>query len=136
MSKTPFTLSIDGTTDRGLYDEIQKEVFLEASNKDQFLFAMAFGFKHKTREKLTQRYSFFRAEYMGPQDEALIDALAVAETGSEDVLADRARVYQIAEEYAHAGIKLLRDEVTSRQFGSFYKQFERDLFDMLKGLSD
>jgi hypothetical protein len=95
---------------------------------------MAFGFKHRVNPKIARREGFVRAEYLTPDDEALIDALAVAETGSVAVLANKARVYQIAEEYAHGGIRLLHDQVKSIQHGSFYKRFERDLFDILEDI--
>ena len=131
MAKIPDRLSIDKKTDRELYDKIKKEVFLEMPRKDQFLFAMAFGFTYKTRRELGAKEGFFLAKDMGPRDKALINALAVAETGSVAVLANHAKVYQIAEEYAHAGIRLLHDQVTS-QPGSFYKRFERDVFEILE----
>lgn len=131
MARKPDRLSID-ELDKALYDDIEKEVFPDAQNKDQFLFAMAFGFKHRANPKIARREGFVRAEYLTPGDKALINALAVAETGSIAVLTNRARVYQIAEEYAHGGIRLLHDQVESVQHGSFYKRFERDLFDMLE----
>jgi hypothetical protein len=130
MAKIPDRLSID-KADRELYNKIKQEVFLETPRKDQFLFAMAFGFRHKIRRELGTKEGFFLAKDVGPQDEAMIDAIAVAETGSVAVLSNRARVYQIAEEYAHAGIRLLHDQATSGP-GSFYKRFERDIFEMLE----
>jgi hypothetical protein len=133
MAKIPDRLNIDKKTDRELYDKIKEEVFLEMPRKDQFLFAMAFGFMYGTKRELGTKDGFFLAKDMGPRDEALINALAVAETGSVAVLSNRARVYQIAEEYAHAGIRLLHDEVTSEEHGSFYKRFERDIFERLEG---
>lgn len=131
MAKVPDRLSIDKKTDRELYDKMKQEVFLDVPRKDQFLFAMAFGFMYGIRRKLGAKEGFFLAKDMGPRDEALINAVAVAETGSVAVLANQAEVYQIAEEYAHAGIRLLHDQVTS-QPGSFYKRFERDLFETLE----
>lgn len=132
MNRIPDRLSVDKKTDRDLYNEIEQEVFLDMPRKDQFLFAMSLGFKYQTRRELGTREGFFLAKDMGPRDEALINALAVVETGSVAVLADRAQVYQIAEEYAHAGVKLLHSQVTSEQPGSFYKRFEKDVFDMLE----
>jgi len=55
-------------------------------------------------------------------------------TGSADVLGDREAVFRIAEEYAHAGIRLLYDRATSSQPGSFYKQLEVELFALLDAL--
>ena len=130
MARKPDRLSID-EDDKALYDEIAQDVFLGRQNKDRFLFAMAFGFWRGADREIDKREGFVRAEYLTPQDKALIDALAVAEAQSAAVLANRERVYEIAERYAHGGILLLHDHVQSTQFGSFYKGFERDMFDLI-----
>lgn len=131
MARKPDRLSID-EKDKSLYDEIEETVFLGQQNKDQFLFAMAYGFRHQASRSIARREGFVRAEYLAPDDEALINALAVSETGSAAVLSNRERVYEIAEQYAHGGIRLLHAQIQSTQHGSFYKVFERDMFDLLK----
>lgn len=135
MARGPDRLSID-RADRELYehDAIKSEILKGRENKEQFLFAMAIGFKNQVRRPLDAREGFVRAEYLRPEDEALIDAVAIHDTGSADVLADREAVFRIAEEYAHAGIRLLYDRATSSQPGSFYKQLEKDLFELLDAL--
>ena len=63
------------------------------------------------------------------------DAIAINDNNSVDVLANREEVFQIAEEYAHAGIRLLHDKIKSTQLGgSFDKQFEKELIDIYKEL--
>lgn len=131
MIETPDRLSVD-KNDLDLYADIEQEVFLGKQNKDRFLFAMAFGFWHRADEQIARREGFVRAEYLTPQDEALIDALAVAEEESASILSNRRRVFDIAERYAHGGIQLLYNQVQSEQLGSFYKAFERDIFDVLR----
>ncbi len=57
--------------------------------------------------------------------------MAISEKrGSVDLLSQKEAVYRIAEEYAHAGIKLLADKIRSTQIGSFHKQFEKELRDL------
>ncbi|MEM2942808.1 MAG: hypothetical protein QXT81_05250 [Candidatus Bathyarchaeia archaeon] len=135
MARTPDRLSID-KADRDLYDHnaVKSEILKGRENKEQFLFTMAIGFKNQVRRPLDAREGFVRTEYLRPEDEALIDAVAIYDTGSPDVLADREAVFRIAEEYAHAGIRLLYDRATSSQPGSFYKQLEVELFALLGAL--
>ncbi|MHC1572699.1 MAG: hypothetical protein ACXQTL_08185 [Methanosarcinales archaeon] len=135
MTRIPDRLSID-KSDRELYDHdtISSEIFSGRTRKEQFLFAMAIGFKSQVRRRLDSKEGFFLAKDMGPEDEALMDAVAIHDTGSADVLADREAVFRIAEEYAHAGIKLLYDKATSSQTGSFHKHLEKELFELLGAL--
>ncbi len=135
MARIPDRLSID-KSDRELYDHdaISSEILAGRTRKEQFLFAMAIGFKNQVKRRLDSREGFFLAKDMGPEDEALLDAVAIYDTGSADVLADREAVYRIAEEYAHAGIRLLYDIATSSQPGSFHKHLEKDLFELLGAL--
>jgi hypothetical protein len=134
-ARVPDRLYID-RADRDLYDDktLKSEVFAQRENKDQFLFAMSLGFKHGVRRPLNTREGFFLAKNLRPKDEALIDSVAIYETHSADVLAGREEVFRIAEEYAHAGIRLLHGEATSGQPGSFFKRLELELFDLLGAL--
>lgn len=136
MARAPDRLSVD-KADRDLYDHdaVGSEVFADKpTRKEQFLVAMAVGFKNEVRRPLKSREGFFLAKDMRLEDEALMDAVAVSETGSADVLSDREEVFRIAEEYAHAGIRLLHDRATSGQPGSFLKRLEVELFEMRKDL--
>ena len=131
----PDRLYID-RADRDLYDDetLKSEVFGRRENRDQFVFAMSLGFKHGVRRPLNTRDGFFLAQNLRLEDEALIDAVAIHETGSAEVLTDREAVFRIAEEYAHAGIRLLHDEATSGQPGSFFKRLELDLSGLLESI--
>ncbi len=115
-----------------LYDKI--EIFGEKSRKEQFLFAMAFGFKNKIKRPLGTKEGFFLTKDLRVEDEALMDIVAVYDTGSADILSDRGEVFKIAEEYAHAGIHLLHEEISSIEYGSFNKYFERYLYETLNGI--
>lgn len=134
-ARVPDRLYID-RADRELYDDqtLKSEVFAQRENRDQFLFAMCLGFKHRVRRHLNSREGFFLAKNLRPKDEALIDSVALHESKSADVLADREQVFLIAEEYAHAGIRLLHGEATSGQPGSFIKRLELELFELLEDL--
>jgi len=121
--------------DKELYEKIRNEIFKNKDNKDLFLFAMAKGFKVHKRSPLQKKFGFVRTEYLLPQDRALLNAIAIYEKGSEDVLLNEEEVFQIAEEYAHYGIQILKGELETSQFGSFDKKLEKELFELFQGLA-
>lgn len=124
MEKIPDRIYID-KKDRKLYDEI--EFFKGRSRKEQFLLAMSYGFKNSISRKIEKQEGFFLTKDMRPEDEALIYSVGLKHCGKIEVLADKAKIYQIVEEYARAGIKLLHDEVISSEFGSFDIRLEKEL---------
>lgn len=135
----PDRINID-KKDRKLYDDkLDNEELLRFSGrggrrtrKEQFLFALAFGFRNKVKRPLESKEGFFLIKDLHPEDEALLNAVALYDTGNPEVLSDRKEVFKIAEEYAHAGIKLLVDKIESLEFGSFDKVLEMELKEMLK----
>lgn len=118
---------------KSLYNNIelfkQDEEEKERLKKDQFIFAMAFGFKHGRRVPLKTKEWFFRTSSLKEDDEMLIDALALAETKKPEILINKKEVYKIAQEYAKGGIEQLNMELESIPFGSFDKRLEKDLSD-------
>ncbi len=128
MPAKPDRLYMDRDSDKRLYDRLDNESLLKADRKEQFLLAMAFGFRHGSRIPLRAREGLFLTQVMHPEDEALLDALAVhASDGDLTVLADRGKVYGIAEEYAHGGLRLICDWLGSVQMGSANGQLELEL---------
>jgi hypothetical protein len=136
MAAEPYTFNID-RGDRSLYQKVVDEnvlQFKERDRKDQFIFAMAIGFANSIKHPLAVKESFFRTEYLRPEDAALIRAIALHEHGIE-ILADNEKVFQVAEEYAHAGIKLLVDELEGPGFANFSKRLEKELYETYEKLS-
>ncbi len=140
MAKIPDRLNID-KTDRELYDALDSEEMLKfkdkggnRTRKEQFLFAMAIGFKNKSKRPLETKEGFFLIKDMRPDEEALINSVAIADTDSLEVLSKKEDSFKIAEEYAHAGIKLLFDKIQSIQLGSFDKHFEKELLELYSEL--
>ena len=117
--------------DRELYDRLQStDIFKGKTRKEQFLFALGFAFRRAVKRPVSKREGFFLAKDMRPEDEALLNAVAVYDTKSLHVLPDKATVFKIAEEYAHAGIRVLVGEIESSQPGTFEKRLEKELHDM------
>ena len=138
MIKTPDVLCID-KRDRQLYDDIAREsIFKDHDRKEQFLVAMATGFGAAAKRPLEgiESSGFFRTSYLQPQDRALINAVAVAESQSVDVLLDPEAVFRTAEEYAHGGIQILHGEIMNTQYGSFDKRFEKVLSEAYDAVMD
>jgi hypothetical protein len=130
--KVPDRLHVD-KADRQLYDDMAREsVFKDQERKEQFLTAMAIGYKEGARRPLQDIESsgFFRTAYLLPQDLALINAVAVVQAGSVEILLDAESVFGIAEEFAHGGIQILHGLIMDTQFGSFAKRLEKMLFDV------
>lgn len=135
MAIMPDRINID-KKDRELYRKLDTEEFLkfkdsggERTRKEQFLLAMAIGFKNNMKCSLNNKEGFFLIKDLLPKDEALINAIAINDHNSVEILADIAEVYKIAEEYAHAGVKLLVDKIGSIEFGKFEKIFEQEIYE-------
>ena len=130
MSNIPDRLSID-KDDREMYEEIK--LFKSRENKEKFIFAMAYGFMNNIKFPLKKKEGFFLNKNLKEEDEALIYSLAIRSVGKADVLLDLQKVYEIVEEYAHAGLKLLYDEISiNPEVGSFNVKLEKQLFEEFK----
>ena len=127
----PDRLYID-KKDRNLYMSLKNEEFFkDRANKELFLFAMAIGFKYGEKLSLESREGFVRTEYLRPEDIVLMYATAVFENnGDITVIRDKDKVCKIAEEYAHAGIRILTGKIESIQLGTFEKNFEKEMFEL------
>jgi len=135
MSKIPDRIYID-IEDRSLYKKIAEEkLFKGKSNRELFLFAMAWGFKNEASQPLGSKDGYFFVKDLRPQDEALINAVALISSGKQlEILTNKEETFGIAERYSHAGIKLLVDKIDAVAHGSFEKHFEKELFHIYNGL--
>ena len=97
--------------------------------KDQFILALAVGFKNKDKKSIRDRHILFKTKYFNNEDEALLNAIALYETGDVSILADKAQVYRIAEQYANAGINALIEIEKEHEHGNYLKQFEKNVID-------
>lgn len=120
-------------TDRDIYDEILKSSDLKVrSNIDIFLLAAVIGFKKGQRISIKGNKDGYVLTYtIKDEDRILMNAIAIYETKNEEVIENQKEVFEIVEEYAHAGLTYLRDMVFDKERGSFLKKFESYLRDML-----
>jgi dnd system-associated protein 4 len=85
--------------------------------KDVFMWAVAIGIRNGTRQPLSRPTSqIFRwDQFSQDSDVPALKAVAVAETGDVEILLDPPAILRIAEEYANAGIRELRTELSERE---------------------
>lgn len=106
--------------DRGQYEmftelqESEDSPFYEAENHDLFMFAVGYG-RQKAMPQSTKEneHAFFGRSRLSDTQQTVLEAVAVKEERSVHVLRDQRRVYEIAEEYANAGV----EELYGRVFG-------------------
>lgn len=94
--------------------------------KDVFLIAACLGFEIGKRRPLSSdRRDIVRWETLSPEtDVPVLYALAIAATGTVDVLDDRGKVLTIAEEYANEGIHLLVGNIVNQNVRPLWKLIE------------
>lgn len=128
--KNPTRLNIN-KSDRKKYDKLlgKKSVFAGKDNKDIFMMAMVIGYSRGVKTDLTRKEGYVRFEYLKDRDKSIIKSIAVADTGTLNVLLDKRNVYSIAEKYAAGGIKLLVDMIFGSGYGSFKKKLESELIE-------
>jgi len=133
MLNMPALINID-KKDLDLYKSLGKEVlnFKERDNKEQFLFALATGFKYESKSELNRKQWFFRSSYLLPKDISLLRAVALFETKDVGILNNWAKIFEIAEMYAHSGIKLLCANINKTPLGRFEKKLEEELIEEIQ----
>lgn len=92
--------------------ESQDSPFYQATNHDLFMFALGYGNANTMPQEIkNEKAAFFGRTSLSEHQQAVIEAVAVAEERDVRVLHDQRQVYEIAEKYANAGIDLLHGRV-------------------------
>jgi dnd system-associated protein 4 len=121
-----------GPGDRNIYKDL-RETGMPLAGMDNsriFLLAMSIGFRHHARLELKSRDQFIQGSYLDAPQKSIIKAVAIFEEKDIKVLFDSKKVYTIAEEYAHGGIKILEELCNSR--GTFSKKLVSELLEEIK----
>lgn len=111
-SRQPRTLNIEAER-KPDFDLLVRRLSVgerRVEGKDAFLLAMAYGFRSGQRQEIEKRLSYARIEQLVEVDRCMIVAVAL-ESGIRADDLTMAAAYKIAEEYARAGIALLRDKL-------------------------
>ena len=105
-----------------LYDELvsraaqNAEDFPFATKRDLFMLAACTGAQHKlfTEVPVDRRIQIFDGEtFRKDTDVPILAALAYQYTGNLDVLFEPSKIIRIAEGYAHAGIHIVYQQITT-----------------------
>ena len=84
----------------------------EPSNREVFLLAMAYGYKHGAiGGEIRRSGTGARVQYIKPEDEALMAAIQIGHDKSVENLPDLERRYELAELFAQGGILLLGEAI-------------------------
>ena len=84
--------------------------------KDVFMFAVCLGYKGGSRQRLASgKKHTIRREVFTENDFTLLKTIAIAETGDVQVLSRTDEILTIAEEYAHAGIFVLKAKLIDQR---------------------
>jgi len=84
----------------------------EPSNREVFLLAMAYGYKHGAiGGEMKRSGTGARVQYIKPEDEALMAAIQIGHDKSMENLPDLEKRYELAELYAQGGILLLGEAI-------------------------
>lgn len=100
----------DLTKDSG--NEGREDLLPFESMKNLFMLATFVGYQEGKRVPLGKYQGIFGwTQLSKDEDVPLLHALALAETGSVDVLTNQGEILQIAEEYANAGIIVIKENI-------------------------
>ena len=123
--------------DFDLLREDKSSFFYGREHKEVFLIAMVYGFLNNNCKSLGEKHQggHFRVDTLKEPDVTLIKAIAAKKTGSLDVLLHLKEVYSIAEQYAKGGISYLKNDVFSKQHGSYSKRLEELLVELHKKIA-
>ena len=112
---------------RKVFDQITTyDEFKNLENKDLFILAVIFGYMNKKKNPLATKdrteSGYTRERYLSEIDNSILKAIAIADTGSIDIINEIPKVYAVAEEYANGGTNSLKEFVLDDP-ASFTKKY-------------
>ena len=122
------TLNLDKAK-KDKYDRLESDalsVLKDCEHAEVFIQAMALAVKEGSKKPLDDPYPLINMSSLSEEQEWLIKAVAMAESGGEEILNEPRQMDKIAEEFANAGIDLLFDR-TYRGTGEYAKRLEEEL---------
>ena len=118
-----------------LVAEDSSSIFKNRTRVDVFMYAMALGFNAKKRLPLEKKAANLNPSAISGDMRWLMRSVAVADTEDLDVIVKdhHTKVIEIAEEYANAGIKILREMIEKSTLESEKEvEFQSALYDQIK----
>ncbi len=133
-SEAPRDLDVD-VANHELFEKLkdyERSPFYGRTMKDIFIFAMSLGYSEKMRKRLTKRKGTIPEATLDDDEKWLIRTIAIAEEKTLDILFDETKIYEIAEEYANAGIRLLASTLLNDKPGDPSKKLVSNVLSLQK----
>jgi hypothetical protein len=106
----------------------------EPNNESVFMFAMAYGFMNGNKvDSVTRSGTGARVEYLKPENELLMAAIQLAETGKVESLLNQEEQFDLAERYAEGGIRLLK--LSAEEQGDFLQDISAQMNQLFRSLN-
>ena len=116
-----------------LVAEDSSSIFKKKDRVDVFMYALALGFNARKRLPLVKKAANLNPSAISGDERWLMRSIAVTDTEDLNVIKDHKEVVKIAEEYANAGIIILRDMIKSSTLESEKDiEFQTKLYDKIK----
>ena len=118
-----------------LVAEDSSSIFKNRTRVDVFMYAMALGFNAKKRLPLEKKAANLNPSAISGDMRWLMRSVAVADTEDLDIIIKdhHTKVIEIAEEYANAGIKILREMIERSTLESEKEvEFQSALYEQIK----
>lgn len=104
------------------------------TNTELFMIAVMYGFANGNKVDDVRRSGTGpRVEYLTPEEDALLGAVQLADTGDAASLSNFDLRYEIAEKYAEGGIRLLKAELEKP--GDFAADFATKMLKLAQSVS-
>ena len=129
QTEGPRDLDVD-VANHELFEKLknyERSPFYGRTMKDIFIFAMSVGFAESARKRLSKRKGTIPRATLTDDDDWLIRTIAIAEEKTLDILFNETKVYEIAEEYANGGIRLLVNTLLDAKQGDPSKKLESNV---------
>ena len=116
-----------------LVAEDSSSIFKKKDRVDVFMYALALGFNARKRLPLVKKAANLNPSAISGDERWLMRSIAVTDTEDLNVIKDHKEVVKIAEEYANAGIIILRDMIKKSTLESEKDiEFQTKLYDKIK----
>lgn len=96
----------------------------QVDRMDQFVVAMSIGYNLGSKTPLNGTKSLILESSISEDNLALLNIVAIADTGDVKIISNKKQVFKIAEQYANTGIKYLQNMEKGTQYGEASDNFE------------
>lgn len=104
-------------------DRMRSSPLYNCENSEIYMLAFVIGYVDGERMSLDNPDGFVQFHVLGEKNRAIVEGVICAEMDL-DILLDKPKLYEIADEYANSGITLLHERIKSSTSGTLLKNLE------------